>query len=156
MADFQNHRCFTLRCLGEKVVPVSIKLKSQVKTPKGLKIIKRAEISLLNERIRSINNTINMLNQEKDTCIKKLEEKLDEDLMKECESFIEKRKEARHQKTCPVKRENLRPYVEKAALREVAAQTTTIAAKMTGHTIIQIIRIINYIMICKTTTKTSG
>ena len=30
MADFQNHRHFTLRCLGEKVVPVSIKLKSQV------------------------------------------------------------------------------------------------------------------------------
>ena len=26
MADFQNHRHFTLRCLGEKVVPVSIKL----------------------------------------------------------------------------------------------------------------------------------
>ena len=34
MADFQNHRHFTLRCLGEEVVPVSIKLKSQVKTPK--------------------------------------------------------------------------------------------------------------------------
>ena len=28
-----NHRCFTLRCLSEKVVPVSIRLKSQVKTP---------------------------------------------------------------------------------------------------------------------------
>ena len=91
MADFQNHRHFTLRCLGEKVVPVSIKLKSQVKTPKGLQIIRRAEISLLNERIRSINNTINMLSQEKDTCIRKLKEKLDEDLMKECENFIEKR-----------------------------------------------------------------
>ena len=69
MADFQNHRHFTLRCLGEKVVPVSNRLKSQVKTPKGLQIIRRAEISLLNERIRSINNTINMLNQERDTCI---------------------------------------------------------------------------------------
>ena len=64
-----------------------------------MKIIRKAEISLLNERIRSINNAINMLSQEKDTCIRKLEEKLDEDLMKECESFIEKRKEARHQKT---------------------------------------------------------
>ena len=45
---------FTLRCLSEKVVPVSIKLKSQVKTPKGLQIIRKAEISLLNERIRLI------------------------------------------------------------------------------------------------------
>ena len=82
MADFQNHRCFTRRCLGEKVVPVSIKLKSQVKTPKGLQIIRRAEISLLNERIRLVNNTINMLSQEKDACIRKLKEKLDADLMK--------------------------------------------------------------------------
>ena len=24
MADFQNHRCFTLRCLDEEVVPVRI------------------------------------------------------------------------------------------------------------------------------------
>ena len=94
MVDFQNHRCFTLRCLGEKVVTVSIKLKSQVKTPKDLQIIRRAEISLLNERTRSINNTINMLSQEKDTCIKKLKEKLDEDLMKECKNFIEERREA--------------------------------------------------------------
>ena len=93
MADFQNQRCFTHKCLGEKVVPVSIKLKSQVKTPKGLQIIRKAEISLLNERIRSINNTINMLRQEKYTCIRKLKEKLDEDLMKECENFIEKRRE---------------------------------------------------------------
>ena len=44
---------------------MSIKLESQVKTPKGLKIIRRPEISLLNKRIRSINNTINMLSQEK-------------------------------------------------------------------------------------------
>ena len=91
MVDFQNHRHFTLRCLGEKVVPVRMKLKSQVRTPKGLQIIRRAEISLLNERIRLINNTINMLRQERDTCIKKLKEKLDEDLIQECENFIEKR-----------------------------------------------------------------
>ena len=92
MADFQNHRCFTLRCLGEKVVLVSIKLKSQVRTPKGLQIIRRAVISLLNERIRLINNTINMLMEERDTCINKLKEKLDNELMKECENFIEKRR----------------------------------------------------------------
>ena len=46
MADFQNHRCFTLRCLGEKVVPVSIKLKNQVRTPKGLQIIRKVEVIL--------------------------------------------------------------------------------------------------------------
>ena len=91
MVDFQNHRHFTLRCLGEKVIPVSIKLKSHVKIPKGFQIIRTAEISLLNERVRSINNTINMLSLQKDTCIRKLKEKIGEDLMKECEIFIEKR-----------------------------------------------------------------
>ena len=52
MADFQNHRRFTLRCLDEEVVPVSIKLKSQVKTPKGFQRVRKAEIALLNERIK--------------------------------------------------------------------------------------------------------
>ena len=46
----KNHRRFTLRCLDEEVIPVSIKLKSQVRTPKGFQIIRKAEIALLNER----------------------------------------------------------------------------------------------------------
>ena len=108
MADFQIHRCFTLRCLGEKVLPVSIRLKSQVKIPKGLQIIRRAEISLLNKRIRSVNNTINMLRQERDTCISKLKEKIkDEGLFQECEKFIEERREARHHKTMSRQRKKL-------------------------------------------------
>ena len=74
MADFQNHRCFFLRCLDEGVIPVSIKLKSQVRTPKGFQIIRKAEIALLNERIKSINYTINMLSLESNTCIKKLKD----------------------------------------------------------------------------------
>ena len=61
MADFTNHRRFTLRCLAEDLVPVSICLKQSLKTPKGLQIIRKAERSLLNERVRSINNTLNML-----------------------------------------------------------------------------------------------
>ena len=35
MADFQNHRRFTLRCLSKDLIPVSIKLKTTVKTTKG-------------------------------------------------------------------------------------------------------------------------
>ena len=53
MADFQNHRQFTLRCLSEKVTPVSLKLKSHIRTPKGLQIIRNAERSLLNERVKT-------------------------------------------------------------------------------------------------------
>ena len=65
MADFANHRRFTLRCLSKGMVPVSIHLQRNVKTPKGLQIIKRAERALLNERVRSINNTLNMLKHQR-------------------------------------------------------------------------------------------
>ena len=58
---FHNHKRFLLRCLSSDLIPVSIRLKSNIKTPKGRSIIKRVERSLLNERIRSINNTITML-----------------------------------------------------------------------------------------------
>ena len=98
-SGLSNHRQFTLRCLSEKVTPVSIKLKSHIKTPKGLQIIRRADRSLLNERVRTINNTINMMNMKKDTCINNLKQKIGEDLIKECEIFIKERREARHFKT---------------------------------------------------------
>ena len=77
MANFQNHR-FSLRCLNQDVIPVSIRLKSNIKTPRGLYIIKRAERSLLNERIRSINNMIITLKIQKDTCMDQLKTNLDE------------------------------------------------------------------------------
>ena len=84
---------------------MSIKLKSHVQTPKGFQIIRRAERALLNERVRMINNTINMLSMQKDTCISKLKEKI-EDLMKECDLFIKKRREARHFKTMSRQKKN--------------------------------------------------
>ena len=59
MVDFQNQRKFLLRCLSADI-PVSIKLKSNIRLPKGYSIIKRAEKALLNERIRTVNNIITM------------------------------------------------------------------------------------------------
>ena len=67
MVDFANHRRFTLRCLAEDLIPVSIRLKQNIKTLRGHQIIKKAERALLNERIRSINNTLNMLRSQIDT-----------------------------------------------------------------------------------------
>ena len=43
MVDFKNHRRFLLRCLSADIIPVSIRLKSNIKSPKGFNIIKRAE-----------------------------------------------------------------------------------------------------------------
>ena len=72
MVDFQNHRRFTLRCLSKDLIPVSIKLKTTVKTPKGIYIVRKAERMLMNERIRLINNTITMFKWQIDTCINSL------------------------------------------------------------------------------------
>ena len=62
MVDFKSHRGFTLRCLSQGIIPVSMKLKSTVKTPKGTYIVRKAEEMLMNERVRAINNGITMFN----------------------------------------------------------------------------------------------
>ena len=49
IADFKNHRRFTLRCLSQKITPNSLKLKSNIKTSKGKRILERAERQLANE-----------------------------------------------------------------------------------------------------------
>ena len=99
MADFKNHRRFLLRCLSADIIPVSIRLKSNIKSPKGCNIIKKAEKALLNERIRNINNTITMLEKEIDTCMNELYNTLDREMMEDCLVFIKTRKESRHIKT---------------------------------------------------------
>ena len=99
MADFKNHRRFLLRCLDNNIIPVSIKLRSNLKTPKAIKIIKKTERALLNERIRMINNTIELCKHEKDTCIEDISKVLDQDDMEECKRFMFNIKEERQFKT---------------------------------------------------------
>ena len=41
MADLKNHRWFTLRCISNSIIPVSVQLKSNIKTPKGLYLIEK-------------------------------------------------------------------------------------------------------------------
>ena len=43
MADFSNHQRFSLRCLNQDLIPVSIRLRSTIKTPKGQQVIKKVE-----------------------------------------------------------------------------------------------------------------
>ena len=99
MVDFSNHRRFSLRCLSKGLIPTSIKLKSNIRTPKGQHIIYKAEKSLLNERIRNINNTIAMLKLQVDTCTYLLETNLDGKIMEECIKFIKNKREKRHFQT---------------------------------------------------------
>ena len=94
MAAFQNHRIFTLRCLKEDLIPVSAKLRSNVKTPRAKNIIKRVERALHNERVRNINNTITMATSERDTCMNALSEVFSKEVMEECAKLISLRREA--------------------------------------------------------------
>ena len=41
MADFSNHRRFSLRCLSLDLIPVSIRLRSTIKTPKEDRLLRR-------------------------------------------------------------------------------------------------------------------
>ena len=99
MANFKNHRRFLLRCLDNNIIPVSLKLRSNLKTPKAIQIIRKTERALLNERIRMINNTIELHNHVKDTCIDDLSKALKQEDMEECKKFMVNIREDRHFKT---------------------------------------------------------
>ena len=99
MADFQNHWRFTLRCLSQDLIPVSIKLKTTVNTPKGIYIVRKAERMLMNERVRSINNMITKFRWQIDTCINSLGSCIGVEAMEECHGFISLRRERRHLNT---------------------------------------------------------
>ena len=99
MADFQNHRRFSVRCLSAYIIPVSIKLKSNIRSPKHYSIIKGAEKALLNEIIRTVKNTITMFEIQIDTCMNQLKGILDKETMEECMVFIKVLRESRHIRT---------------------------------------------------------
>ena len=99
MADFENQHRFTLRCLSKDVIPVSVRLKSTIKTPKGRYIVRKVERALLNERVRLINNSLTMFKAQRDTCINNLETAIDRETLNNCYDFIRVGREGRHQKT---------------------------------------------------------
>ena len=99
MADFHNHRRFSLRCLRLDVIPVSIRLKTKVRTVRGLEIIRKTERKLLNEHVRSINNSLELYMYERDSIVQQLDEKLEQDqsnILEECQDFIQRAIESRH------------------------------------------------------------
>ena len=97
IADFKNHRRFTLRCLSQRITPNSLKLRSNVKSSKGKRILERAERQLANEQVRNINNTLATCTCSRDTCMKELQDQISNFYFEECIRFIERVKESRHQ-----------------------------------------------------------
>ena len=97
IANFKNHRRFTLRCLSQKLTPNCLKLKSNIKTTRGKKILEKAERQLANERVRNISNTIETCSWQRNTCIDELKDQISLFYFQESVKFVERVKETRHQ-----------------------------------------------------------
>ena len=82
--NYKNHRRFLLRCLGNGIIPVSIRLKNNARTQRSDSIIQKAERSLLNERIREVNIILDQLKHDIYMYETKLSAILSQDHMKEC------------------------------------------------------------------------
>ena len=132
ICNYQNHRRFSLRCLGSGITPVSLKLKNTIRTHRIDCTIHKVEWSLLNKRVRNVNNTLDWLEHDRYMYELRLSAILNQDLMKECKECIEDLKEARHVKVMECqKKQYERLWHEKyhssivAKLAQVATQTRT-------------------------------
>ena len=93
--DFKNHRIFTLRCLHSELVPVSIKLKSTLKSERAKKILRTTEKQLLQTRLKSINSLLDNNTKQLELTRSKIASILTSPNYQQCQEFIEKIKEKR-------------------------------------------------------------
>ena len=93
--DYKNHRIFTLRCLHNELVPVSIKLKSTLQSDSAKKILRLAEKQLLQTRLKSISSLLDNNAKQLELTRSKISSILPAPSYKQCQDFIEKVKEAR-------------------------------------------------------------
>ena len=63
--NYKNYRIFTLRCINKGIIPVSIRLKTTIRTEKARKIIRKAERGPLQARVKSINSLLGLQSQTK-------------------------------------------------------------------------------------------
>ena len=96
--NYKNHRIFTLRCLHSDLVPVSIKLKSTLRTEGARKILRSAEKQLIQARLGSINNLLDDNAKQLESTRSQIESILPTPSYRKCQEFIEKVKELRFKK----------------------------------------------------------
>ena len=89
-SNYKHHRIFTLRCLHKELIPVSIKLKSTLKTEKATKIIRKAEKELLQARVKAINSILDNVAKQTQLCRSQLASILSAQRLRECQGFIDK------------------------------------------------------------------
>ena len=71
MADYRNHRRFTLKCIKASITPVTCKLKNTLKISKTYNIIQKVGKQLLYECIRNINSTLKTLKTQRENWYKR-------------------------------------------------------------------------------------
>ena len=97
-SEYKNHRIFTLRCLHNDLIPVSIKLKSTIKSTRANKILRKAEKDLLQARIKTINFILDNTSKQLEECRAKLVAIISTQRLRECQDFIDKVSEIRFNK----------------------------------------------------------
>ena len=93
--NFKNHRIFTLRCIHSELVPVSIRLKSTLKSERAKKILRTAEKQLLQTQLKSINSLLDNNAKQLELTRSKVASILTPPNYQQCQEFIEKIKEKR-------------------------------------------------------------
>ena len=125
MADFSNHRMFTLRCLETGITIVSCKLKNIIRIPRSYEIFKKVEKQLLNKRIRCLNNTLYIHGVKRDSFDNRMKSVLDTDSLQKCWSFINRVKEPRHNRVRHREKDKFNSLLLK---HKVATQAVTAAS----------------------------
>ena len=97
-SEYKNHRIFTLRCLHNDLIPVSIKLKSTLKSTRANKILRKAEKDLLQARIKTINFILDNTSKQLEECRSKLVAIISTQRLRECQDFVDKVGEIRFNK----------------------------------------------------------
>ena len=87
-----------MRCLHNDLIPVSIKLKSTIKSTRAKQILKKAEKELLQARIKSINFILDNTSKQLEECRSKLATIISTQKLRECQDFVDKVSENRFNK----------------------------------------------------------
>ena len=104
MADYRNHRRFTIKCIKASITPISCKLKNPLSSSRSYQIIHKAEKQLLYERIRNINSILATQDKQREIQYQKFKDTLvqnnadHEQYLDRSRTFINKIKEHRHDK----------------------------------------------------------
>ena len=94
--DNKTHCRFTTRCINKGIIPVSVRLKTTVKSEIARNIIRKAEMDLLQAGFNSNNNFLDNNNKQIDRCRSQLASMVTTTIMEECQNHINKVREFSH------------------------------------------------------------